>query len=1768
MAVRPIDEKIVAMKMDNSDFIKKAADTTSIFGKIQSAMEKIPGVNLSKVGQSFADIQSSAQKVNLSSISNNVEHIASQFSKLNVVAITALSNITNRAVDAGLTLAKNLTVQPVMDGFREYELKMKSIGTMLANTEWAGSTLSDVKKTLGELNTYADKTIYSFAEMTANIGRFTAAGVTLEDSATAIKGLGNLAAVSGSDVNQLNTVMYQMSQALAAGKLNLMDWNSLVNGGMAGKKTQDALVATAKAMGKNVDLTDGFRNSIEQGWLTSEVFLETLKKFGTDESMTKAATSVRTFTGFIDALKESVGSGWAETWELVFGDFDEATRRWTGISQAVGGFFQMFDHGRNSIVKAIADAGIFKALFDGFVNTTGLVLSIFKAIGSGIKGAFAGTNLGLMRSIGSIFTSMGEAIKPNEKMLKNISVIFEALFSPVALVVKILDSLGKVLLTVVLVPLKLLVAGLVGLTKGILAVTGYISGLVVSFSDGVKSGEDLSDSLGGLTGIFSKIGSTVGKGVQHVKSFISAIKDVGEILIKGDMTNLGPWAKDSEIANKILNIRKALIDFNGSVKESWRILSTGNVSENGPWAKDSEIVGRLLKVRQAALDFAAGIEEAWDILSTGAIKTDGPWVNDSEIVQKLFRIRDACMELAEGVKEAWDILTTGAIKTDGPWVNDSRLVKGLFTIRNTVIEITDSITETIKKWTSGFGDSFKSISDYAESVDYSPMAIGLGLVAKSLEFLVNVMKNGLWEDGSAIDQWMAKVGKGFSVIGKGAESLVDHVKSINISLEPVTSAFDSFFDTVGRGYEWVVGKLKDVGQAIKDALPNGNQLLAGGFIAGLVGIVGMALKMAWDLYEVFTGWGKIGQGVSDTLDAVAGALNGFASTLYANAIMTISIALGILAVSLLVISKIDTDRVTSSLYGIIGIMTAMVGAMAIMTKYDITGTSMGTAMQMVAMGTAVLIMATALKKLSDLNPGELTKSVLALGGIMLALSGSVALMSKFGGGKVGATALQFVALAAAVHILVDAINEIAKINVNNLQKGLTTIGIILLELGIFFALIRRTKFGIGDALAFISIAHAVGIISDSVKDMGKIDVDVLKQGLITIGAILAAIALFAAITSNAGLLATGAGLLLVAAAITAFIIPISILGNMDLATLGIGLGAIAIALVAIGAASMLMTGMIAAGAGLILVATALHMLIIPIATLGSMDIKTLATGIVAFASAILLIGGAAALIGLAAPAIYAFAGAAAVLGLALLAAGAGMSLFSGALVVLAGMTATAITTIVATLGTLIVGLVSLIPTAIDFMVQIIMQLAKAIMDNAPKVFEQFVKMVLKVLKIIGDYTDDFVDAAVKIITNFLDGLAKNVPKLVESATNLMVTFVEALAASVEKNSPRFIDAWMRLMAEVTLLMVQAGIAVVQALFGWIPGVTDATNKIGDTAEKTIRDAFDAKGAGNDKGKDFASGLNSKSGDAKNAGTAVANAGKSGAGSADLAAVGAGAGGAFATALGSKTGNALSAGKNVGQAGLSGADSISLSGAGSGAGAEFISGLSGQSGSAGTAGTNLANAGKSGAAGVSLSSTGSNFGLGFAGGINSKSVMDSVVSAAKSLASAAKKKVEDWLDIRSPSRVMMETGGYFGEGFGIGIADQTKSVAAKAKNLAITAKDSLNKFLDGFELPEADSELRFKAVIDYEALDTSKFGNAGSLNVRPDTSFTVGTIAETRAIQRQNADRTTTTPQPVTTETSKSTVIEQNLNFYSRELTPSEVARKNLQASRQLAAQWT
>ena len=403
---KTIDEKVVEMRFDNKQFESNVATSMSTLEKLKKSL-KLDGVS-----KGLEKINSAAKSNNLESLGDAANTVGLRFNAMYTMADQALRNITTRVQHTAESMVKALTIDPIMSGFKEYETQINAVQTIMANTSSKGTTLDQVNAALDELNKYADLTIYNFTEMTRNIGTFTAAGIDLDTSVSAIQGIANLAAVSGSTSQQASTAMYQLSQALASGTVKLMDWNSVVNAGMGGQVFQDALKETARVHGiaidKMIEEQGSFRETLSEGWITSEILTETLEKFtmaaeeGSEQwekykkslmdtgyteaqaesilkmanTATDAATKVKTFTQLWDTLKEAAQSGWTQTWEYIIGDFEEAKAFLTELHGFFSGIIEESASRRNNLIGEVFSSNWEKLI--GKINEAGVETSRFE----------------------------------------------------------------------------------------------------------------------------------------------------------------------------------------------------------------------------------------------------------------------------------------------------------------------------------------------------------------------------------------------------------------------------------------------------------------------------------------------------------------------------------------------------------------------------------------------------------------------------------------------------------------------------------------------------------------------------------------------------------------------------------------------------------------------------------------------------------------------------------------------------------------------------------------------------------------------------------------------------------------------------------------------------------------------------------------------------------------------------------------------------------------------------------------------------------------------------------------------------------------------------------------------------------------------------------------------------------------------------------------------------------------------------------------------
>lgn len=544
-----IDNRIVEMEFRNGSFEKGIAQTMSSLKNLDSALQ------LKNATQGFDAISKAASNVSLESISQSLEQIAQHFTTVGQIADIVLSRITNFAIDTGKKLVNAFLIGPAKQGMEEYAQELTSVQTL---TNATGASVADVRKTLDVLNTYADKTIYSFGDMTSSLSKFTNAGIELPKAEKAIRGISNAAAHAGAGTQQASSAMYNFSQALSTGYMGLMDWRSISNTANIGTtsfkqtlldmgvamgtlvKTEEGYISTTTgANGKTAEafeLSKGWDASLNSQWMSTDVMTKALEVYGTDvreltedekakyeqglkdlgltdeqikkyeELGMKAADSaqeVKTFAQMIDVTKEAIGSGWARSWKIIFGDLDEAKKLFTGATNAIGDVIGKIADWRNNILEAWVESGGREAAINAIANAwNGLIRVLERVIKAyrAILGPITGQLLGVItKGLKTFLDGIGDSVKYLENFEQGVGGIFV-----------ILRALGNAVLLVARVAFPPLAAALSVTYNAIMLVFGTLGRAARWIYNIVDLGlKPLGTSLNGIVGTIDKVSAAI-----------------------------------------------------------------------------------------------------------------------------------------------------------------------------------------------------------------------------------------------------------------------------------------------------------------------------------------------------------------------------------------------------------------------------------------------------------------------------------------------------------------------------------------------------------------------------------------------------------------------------------------------------------------------------------------------------------------------------------------------------------------------------------------------------------------------------------------------------------------------------------------------------------------------------------------------------------------------------------------------------------------------------------------------------------------------------------------------------------------------------------------------------------------------------------------------------------------------------------------------------------------------------------------------------------
>lgn len=1277
-------------------------------------------------------IQNAINTINMGSITEQMDAVTAKIGPMQAALAGVFAGVGQKAMGYGIQAMQNFTTG-IKDGFAEYETQINSVQTILANTQSKGTNIDDVNKALAELNTYADQTIYNFSEMTRNIGTFTAAGVDLDTSVSAIKGIANLAAVSGSNSQQASTAMYQLSQALATGTVKLMDWNSVVNAGMGGEVFQDALIRTSERLGtgaKNyIEAEGSFRDSLQKGWLTADVLNETLKQMAgayseaelmqqgyteaqakeitkLADTATNAATKVKTFSQLIGTYKEAVGSGWTRIWQLMFGDFEEAKEGFSMLSDQLGKMVSESSSAREAIVQQWADLGGRKELFGFFSDAITMVQSWIKPIKEGFAEVFSG-NMG--QTLYNFTKGLHDLVKAltltgnGATALKNVS--------------KALATVLKFVLEVVK-----LVATAFGALFGVIGkIFGVVSTLIVK--------------LGDL--------------VNHFKSLVDASKIVEKV------TNA--WKSSLEGIKLVLTtVGEAFTGFFMGVKEGF----FGGGGGGGSFINMPEILNKVgnsfksfgERVNQTGKNFRKAFEENFGSAAQIAEKVSTKIRNALDAIRPVFDwIGEKLSAAGQAMKRFFGDLS-GQIT-----------LKNLLDMLNSGVLL--MVLTNLKKITDAFKDFtglFKMGKKLQENIDNVLKGVGKSFSSFESEFSVGKIA--------------AIAGAIFALSHALNELAQLDASQLAVGLGGLTTAFGSLIGTMAA-----LGALTNMKKSKKDGAGNiieetvfdfdGIRKLIPGIIAisGSMLILAKAANMLKGMKpeEIATIFGAMSAAILSIGGSVAlmghidtNAMNAVGANLTAvgKNFMLIAGGLLVMAIAVAKIASLKPDELARGLGTIGGALVAVGGVMAglgFLQGYGGSFDKIGATFLMIAGAINLLVIPIGIlgkMKLETLAKG-LGSIAIGLGLISGALAG-LGYLQGMGGSYLG-VASAVMAMAGAINLLVVPIALLGHMSLATLAKG---IGAVAFALGgMVAAMTYLAKVGTKGAAtlymtagAVVAFAGAVAIMAVPIKMIGSMDLGGVAKGLIGLGGAMAAI-----------------------------VVASQQMGNVsNLKEVAVGIVAFAGAMMVMAVAFRMMGGISWEGLCKALVgfSATLLGLFYALKVLMPMMASSIPTWL-AFTKGIALFGAG----------VLAF-------GAGLVALSAGVTALSGSITIVLELIKVMLISFINFIPDLLASLVSAITGALKVLVaglpdlltqlgEVLSIITEFLIDQGPKVAEAAISLLDEVLKKVAAHAPSITESLVQILVASLNAISGHAPEITHAVGNVINAIFDAIIESAKNSGP-------------------------------------------------------------------------------------------------------------------------------------------------------------------------------------------------------------------------------------------------------------------------------------------------------------------------------------------------------------------------------------------------
>lgn len=1017
-----------------------------------SALDKLKQkLGFPEAPQAFANLEASSDKVSFSGVSRAMDGLKSGFSVLQGAAAVAFGQIGTMAIQKIGGALRSISIGPLVQGFQEYSTNLNSIQTILANTQDSGGNLQTVNAALQDLNRYSDRTIYNFGQMARNIGTFTAAGVRLGPATQAIKGIANLAALSGSNAEQASTAMYQLSQAIAAGHVSLQDWNSVVNAGMGGAVFQKALIRTGQAMGTisdgavKIDKATGhatingnsFRESItakpgEKSWLTSDVLTKTLAQFtgdlttaqlkaqGFNDQQIKAiqrtattaqhaATEVKTIGGVFDVVKESIGSGWSSVFQIILGNFEESKKTFTDLSNFLQGGVSRAFKALTSVLTEWKKLGGRTEFIAGIKQAFEDLMRILRPIKDAFRDIFPAKTGQDLFNMTKNFHDLMETLRPSDETMRNLRRTFEGIFAVLHIGWTIVKDIAKEFFHLF---------GVVGKgSGGFLNLTGTIGDFLKNLDSALTKG-------GLLTGFFSELDPLVRIAAKLIKAVAIEITNL--------FTGLSP--------GKLITFASSMDDM-------------------------KKQAGPLVPV----LD---GVSKAWDTFLHIVDRV-------KEKVGPIFKqIGEVIANFGKFVGDAIAHADYSAVFAGINTV----LLGGIFlTIRKAIggglkLDFGGGVIKNISGMFEMLTGNLKAMQQNVQAKTLLAIAAALGILAGAIFILSTVDSKKLASSMTALAVGMGELVGAMAILNKAAggtaflrmpfiaSSMVILAGAIILMAGAVKIFASMSWGEMVKGLIGVAGSLTAISAATK--FMAGPQLES---IAFTLLPIAAALKLLASAVKDFSAlsWGQMIKGLVGTTGALTGiglAMRTFPPNigLQALSLIAISFALAMLSGAVASFGAMNLEHLLRGLFGLAASLVAIGSAIEFIPPTIAIQAAGLTLLAIALTGIAGVVSA-----FGHMAIGTIVKGIIAMGGALVVLGVGLEAMS---GTLLGSAAL--LAAAAAFALLAPAIGLMGTLPWSVITKGLITIAATLGVLAVVGAAAAEPIALLGLALIPLGIGMA------------------------------------------------------------------------------------------------------------------------------------------------------------------------------------------------------------------------------------------------------------------------------------------------------------------------------------------------------------------------------------------------------------------------------------------------------------------------------------------------------------------------------------------------------------------------------------------------------------------------------------------------------------------------------------------------------------------------